>query len=66
MYLLGVLQHPRSKMIGRTIVALLNLFAVVANADVLLDIVAEVKNRERELSELLGCVHEDLLSSLGT
>jgi len=43
---------------------LLSLFAVVANADVLLDIVAEVKNRERELSELLGCVHVDLYSNL--
>jgi len=51
-------------MLGRKIVALLSLFAVVANADVLLDIVAEVKNRERELSELLGCVHVDLYSNL--
>ena len=37
-------------------VAALGLIAAVTRADVLLDIVAEVKARERELSELIGCV----------
>jgi len=41
-------------MLRRTHIALLCLLTAVAKADVLLDIVAEVKDRERELSELLG------------
>ena len=47
-------------MLRRAHIALLCLLAAVAKADVLLDIVAEVKDRERVLSELLGCVHVEV------